>query len=65
MVDIQEAVIPAVAIPVGTMVLSLEVAIPADLTEVDLAVRVAQVGTEVLQAEDFTDIASFSGNRTH
>ncbi|WP_340398629.1 hypothetical protein [Paenibacillus sp. FSL H8-0079] len=38
----------------GTMVLSQEVAIPADLTEVD---------TEDLQAEDFTDIVSFSGNR--
>ncbi|MEO2212367.1 hypothetical protein ABGV40_16095 [Paenibacillus amylolyticus] len=33
-----------------------------DLTEVDLAVRVVPVDTEDLQAEDFTDIASFSGN---
>ncbi|WP_222125230.1 hypothetical protein [Paenibacillus xylanexedens] len=49
----------------GTMVLFQEVAIPADLTEVDLAVRVAQVDTEVLQAEDFTDIVSSIGNRNH
>jgi len=55
-------VIPAVVTPVDTLVISQEVAIPVDLTEVDLAVRVVPVDTEDLQAEDFTDIASFSGN---
>lgn len=65
MVAIQEAVIRAVAIQVGTMVLSLEVAIPADLTAVDPAVRVVPVDTEDtedLQAADFTDIVSSTGN---
>lgn len=49
--------IPAVVTPVDTLVISQEVAIPADLT----AVQVVQVDTEDLQAEDFTDIVSFSG----
>lgn len=62
MVAIQEAVIPAVVTPVDTLVISQEVAIPVDLTEVDLAVRVVRVDTEDLQAADFTDIVSFSGN---
>lgn len=54
--------IPAVVTPVDTLVISQEVAIPVDLTEVDLAVRVVQVDTEDLQVEDFTDIVSSTGN---
>ncbi|OMF01307.1 hypothetical protein BK124_01120 [Paenibacillus amylolyticus] len=60
--------IPAVVTPVDTLVISQEVAIPVDLTEVAIqadlmeAGRVVQVDTEDLQAEDFTDIVSSSGN---
>lgn len=54
--------IPAVVTPVDTLVISQEVAIPVDLTEVDLVVRVVQVDTEDLQAADFTDIVSSTGN---
>ncbi|RPK28669.1 hypothetical protein EDO6_04196 [Paenibacillus xylanexedens] len=48
--------IPAVVTPVDTLVISQEVAIPVDLTAV-------QVDTEDLQAEDFTDIVFFSGKQ--
>jgi len=51
--------IPAVVTPVDTLVITREVAIPADLT----AVQVVQVDTEDLQAEDFTDIVFFSGKQ--
>ncbi|KLU55275.1 hypothetical protein EL84_24770 [Paenibacillus sp. VT-400] len=60
--------IPAVVTPVDTLVISQEVAIPVDLTEVAIqadlmeAGRVVQMDTEDLQAEDFTDIVSSSGN---